>query len=131
MSYKARLIKLAVKYTPKIMVVWAANIVLKGIAETSDFKFDLETRKIYVRTLLNGESEAIEVWVENFAIDNDGENYTFIIHKAQSNKLWLTNLLSHIIKKSWKIPLTPQLQPHIGLMSELLTAKKLEQIEAD
>ncbi|MDD2724394.1 MAG: hypothetical protein PHH59_10285 [Methylovulum sp.] len=131
MSYKARLIKLAIKCTPKIMVVWGANIVLKGIAELTDFKFDLETRKVYVRTLLNGEVEAIEVWVEDFAMVNDGENYTFIIQQAQSNKLWLTNLLSHIIGRAWKIPVTPQLKSHIELLSELLKAEKPEQKETD
>jgi hypothetical protein len=113
------------------MIVWGANIVLKGIAEMTDFKFDLDTRQVYVRTLLNGEIEAIEVWLEDFAIVHDDETYIFTIQKAQSNKLWLTNILAYIIGKAWKIPVTPQLKVPIELMSELLKAENPESQETE
>lgn len=129
MSYKASLIKMAIKCTPKIMIVWVANIVLKGIAEMTDFKFDLESRKVYVRTMLNGEVEAIEVWLEDFAIVHADGTYIFAIQKADSNKLWLTNLLAHVVGKAWKIPVTPQLKAPIELMSELLKAENPDQKE--
>ncbi|WP_367025904.1 hypothetical protein ABZN20_16000 [Methylococcus sp. ANG] len=45
MSYKASLVKLAIKWTPKFLVLWVANIILKGIAELTYFAFDIDTRK--------------------------------------------------------------------------------------
>ena len=68
MSFKSSLIKMAIKCTPDIMIIWVANIVLKGIAELTDFNFDIDTRTIYVQTTLYGEAEAIEVWLEDFAV---------------------------------------------------------------
>ncbi|MGZ8189677.1 MAG: hypothetical protein ACXWTS_00455 [Methylococcaceae bacterium] len=114
---------MAIKLTPNMMVLWGANIVLKGIAELTDFNFDLETRKAYVQTTLYGETEAIEVWLEDFAIVSDEQSYSFIIQQAQSNRPWLNNLLSHFVGKTWKIPAIPQLTAHIELLAELLKAE--------
>jgi hypothetical protein len=118
---------MAIKLTPNILIVWVANIILKGIAELTDFSFDLETRKIYVQIQLLGESETIQVWLEGFAIVSDGESHEFIIPQAKSNRLWLNNLLGRIVGKAWKIPVTPQLAPHIELISELFKAENPKQ----
>ncbi len=126
MSYKTSLIKMAIKCTPNKMIVWVANIVLKGIAELTDFNFDLDARKVYVQTTLYGETEAIEVWVDGFAIIKEGESYKFIIQQAQSNKPWLNNLLSRFVGKAWKIPVIPQLAAHIELIAELFKAETPE-----
>jgi len=126
MSYKASLIKMAIKLTPNMMIVWVANIVLKGIAELTDFNFDLDTRKVYVKTMLYGETDAIEVWIDGFAIVHEEESYEFIIYQAQSNKLWLNNILSRVVGKAWKIPVIPQLAAHMGLVAELLKAENAE-----
>lgn len=120
MSYKASLIKMAIKLTPNKMIVWVANIVLKGIAELTDFNFDLDTRKVYAQTMLYGETEAIEVWVDGFGIIREGESYQFIIHQAQSNKLWLNNILAKLVGKAWKIPVIPQLAAYMELVAELI-----------
>ncbi|MDP3008555.1 MAG: hypothetical protein Q8N30_05740 [Methylococcales bacterium] len=120
MSYKASLIKMAINLTPNKMIVWVANIVLKGIAELTDFNFDLDTRKVYAQTMLYGETEAIEVWVDGFGIIREGESYQFIIHQAQSNKLWLNNILAKLVGKAWKIPAIPQLAAYMELIAELL-----------
>ena len=45
MSFKSGLIKMAINMTPSIMIIWVANIILKGIAELTAFSFDLETKK--------------------------------------------------------------------------------------
>ncbi len=119
MSFKTGLIKMAIKWTPNKMIIWVANIVLKGIAELTDFNFDLETRKAYVQIQLLGESETIEVWLENFAVIRDEESYKFLVQQAESNRLWLNNLLSRIVGKAWKIPEIPQLTPQLELISEL------------
>ena len=118
---------MAIKLTPNMMIVWVANIILKGIAELTDFSFDLEARKVYVQIQLLGESETIEVWLEDFAVVSDGESREFIIHQAKSNRLWLNNLLARIVGKAWKIPVIPQLTSHIELISELFKAESPEQ----
>ncbi len=105
-----------------MLVLWVANIILKGVAELTDFSFDLEARKAYIQIQLAGESETIEVWLEGFAIISDEESHKLIIQQAHSNRLWLENLLSRIVGKSWKIPVTSQMTSQIELLSELFKA---------
>ncbi|MGZ5007001.1 MAG: hypothetical protein ACXWFI_03970 [Methylobacter sp.] len=100
-----------------------ANIILKDIAELTDFNFDLDTRKAYVQVQLLGESETIEVWLENFAVINDEGSYKVIVEQARSNRLWLNNLLSRIAGKAWKIPPMPQFAAQLELVSELFKAE--------
>lgn len=120
MSFKSSLLKIAIKWTPNLLVEWVANIILKGIAKLTDFSFDLETRKSYIQIQLVGESETIEVWLEGFAIISHEESHKLIIHQAHSNRLWLDNLLSRIVGKEWKIPVVAQMASQIELISELL-----------
>lgn len=127
MSFKTGLIKMAIKWTPNMMIIWVANIILKGIAELVDFNFDLEARTAYVQVQLLGESETIEVWLENFVIVSDEESHKLIIQQAQSNRIWLNNLLSRIAGKAWKIPAIPQFTAEIELISELFKAESPEQ----
>jgi hypothetical protein len=122
MSIKSGLIKVAIKWTPKMLILWVANIILKGVAELTDFSFDLEARKAYIQIQLAGESETIEVWLEGFAIISDEESYKLFIEQAHSNRLWLENLLSRIVGKFWKIPVTAQMTSQIELLSELFKA---------
>lgn len=110
-----------------MIIIWAANIILKGIAELTDFNFDLEARKAYVQIQLVGESETIEVWLEDFAVVSDEGAYQLIIQQAQSNRIWLNNLLSRIAGKAWGIPVIPQLTTHLELISELFKAESPEQ----
>ena len=123
MSFKSSLVKMAIKLTPDAMVIWVGNIILKGIAEISDFNFDLDSRKAYVQATLLGEAEPIEVWLDGFAIVSDEESHQLIIHQAQSNRLWLNNLLSRITGKAWKIPDLPQFRSQIELAAELFKAE--------
>jgi len=51
-----------------------SNIILKGIAELTEFSFDLEARKVYIQTRLYGEDETIEVCLEDFAVFSEGES---------------------------------------------------------
>ena len=119
MSYKASIIKLAIKWTPKSLVSWLTNIVLKGIAELQTYSFDLDARTAYVQILLYGESEAIEVALSDFALEHAEGQYQFVLQNAQSNKLWLNNILRHIVGKTWKIPANEQLNPHLAVLAEL------------
>lgn len=132
MSYKTGLIKMAIKWTPKSLILWVANIKLKGVAELTDFSFDLEARKAYVQTMLLGEAEPIEVWLEDFAVVSDGGSYQIIIQQAQSNRPWLDNVLSRIVGKAWNIPVIPQLTPQLELLTELFKAQaKVESPEQE
>ena len=131
MSIKSRLVKMAIKLTPNLLIIWVSNIILKGIAELTEFNFDLEARKVYVQTRLYGEKETIEVFLEDFAVFSEGDSYRFIIHQAKSDRPWLNNLLAHITGKAWKIPAIPQLMAQLELLTELLNTKTpaLEKID--
>jgi hypothetical protein len=126
MSFKLKLIKYAIKLTPEKLVIWIGNLVMKGIAKLVEFNFDLDKRQLHVKTQLYGEIDTIDVWVENFMIIQDGDNYEFFIGQAHSDRPWLTNILAKLVGKAWKIPKIPQLQPHMGLVAELLEEPKTE-----
>jgi len=132
MSFKSRLlksnklkkfVKIAAKFTPKILVVSVANIILKGIAEFSEILYDLDKRTAFVNVTLYGEEEAIEVALDGFEIRGDENNYQFILHKAQSNKPWMNNILSRIVGKAWDIPTIPQYKDELGFVANLLKAE--------
>lgn len=128
MSFKISLIKAIIKWTPNKLVSWVANIVLKDIAKLIDFSIDLQTRKSYVQIQLAGESEVIEVWLEGFAIISNEVSYKLIVGQAKSNRVWLNNILSRIVAKEWKIPVSPQIEPYMKFMSELLSYDGVEKI---
>jgi hypothetical protein len=119
MSYKTTLIKLAIKWTPKFIVIWISNFILKGIAQLIDFDLDIDARKVYVHIKLTGEAEAIEVWLNNFAIASKDNAYQLLIEDAKSNRIWLTNIFAHIIGKAWKIPVPPQFVGYFKLIADL------------
>ena len=127
MSFKSSLVKIAIKLTPDIIVIWVANIILKGIAELSDFIFDLDARTAYVRMTLTGEAEPIEVCLDGFTIVSEGNSHRLIIQKAQANRPWLDNLLSRIVGKAWQIPAIPQYKAQIELIAELFKTESPEQ----
>ncbi|CAI8825925.1 conserved protein of unknown function [Methylocaldum szegediense] len=119
MSMKSGLIKMAIKLTPNRLVIWVANRILKGIAELTKFRFDLDARQLYVQTRLYGEQDTIDVCFEGFGVFNDGGSYKFIVPQATSNRPWLNNLLSRIAGKAWQIPAMPPLEPQLELAAEL------------
>jgi len=121
MSIKLSLTKKVIKWTPKKLIAWVSNIILKDIAELTGLSFDLETRKAYIQIQLAGESETIDVWLEGFAILTDEGSYKLIIDNAKSNRIWLNNILSRIVIKEWKIPATSQTE----FVAELLKAESL------
>ena len=122
-----RTVKVGAKLTPKILVVSVANIILKGIAEFSDILYDLDKRTAFVKVTLYGEEEPIEIALDGFEILGDEENYQFILHKAQSNKPWMNNILSRIVGKAWDIPAIPQYKDELGFVANLLKAENPEQ----
>ncbi len=131
MSFKSSLLKIAIQWTPDFLIIWVANIILKGIAELIDLNFDLDTRSAYVQTRLYGEDDIIEIWLDGFAIISDDGSHRLIIQHADSNRPWLHNLLGRIAGKELKIPVIPQLAAHIELISELLNAESPEQERID
>ena len=123
MSFKATLAKIVIKMTPNKLIIWVANIVLKDIAELTGFNFDIDTRSAYLQVQLVGESETIDVWFEGFGIISDETSYHFIIEEAKSNRLWLGNLLSRFVGKSWKIPVPANFAAQFEFVAELLKAE--------
>ena len=130
MSYKTSLIKMAINLAPKSIILWVANIVLKGIARLIAFDFNLDARTVYVQVQLYGETESIEVWVEDFAVFKQELGYCFVVHKAHANKLWLTNVFAKVTGKYMPLPEIPKLSPYMGLVAELFPAQpiKIEQL---
>lgn len=128
MSFKASLIKIAIKLTPDVLIVWGANIVLKGIAELSEFNFDLDARTVYVQIKLYGEEDVIDVWLRDFTVINDDGTYKFTLQQAQSNRPWMDNLLSRFVGKAWKIPMIEPIKSQIGLISELLKVENTDEV---
>jgi len=126
MSIAINLTKLVIKWTPRKLISWVANIVLKDIAELNSLSFDLEARTAYIQVQLAGESETIDITIDGFAIIPDQGTYKFIIEQANSNRLWLDNIFSRIINKTWKIPNIPQMAPYIEFISELLKAEDID-----
>lgn len=133
MSIAANIIRFAIKITPNSLIVWVANHVMKGIAELTQFNFDLESRKVYVQSRLYGEDFTIDVVLEDFAIFNDGESYRFVLHHAHSDRPWLQNILAKFVGKAWKIPALPGFTKPLELMAEVFAARPpaLEAIEHD
>ena len=127
MSFKLSLVKTAIKWTPKKLISWVANIILKDIAEVKELSFDLDARSSYVQIQLVGESETIDVWLEDFAIISNEDSYKFLIKEARSNRIWLGNILSRIIKKEWDIPVPSQMTSQFEFIAELLKAETPEQ----
>ncbi|MDD5272301.1 MAG: hypothetical protein PHU14_06235 [Methylovulum sp.] len=131
MSYKTRLIKMAIKWTPTSLILWVANIALKGIAQMTAFEFDLDARKVYVQLTLAGEAEAIEVSLDGFTFASDGQTCQVSLLQAQSNRLWLDNILARVTGKVWTVPVPPQLAPHIGLVVDLFKVETPAQAVAE
>lgn len=123
MNLKISLIKWAIKLVPNGMVSWVANRQLRGIATLTGFNFDVDARKAYVCTQLDGEAEAIEVWVEGFSVTRDGDLYHFVVEQAQSNKLWLNTTFSRVTGKAWKLPVPARFAPQANLVAELFQPK--------
>jgi hypothetical protein len=119
MSVKTRVVKTAIKMTPNKIVIWVANIILKGIAKLSEFKFDLDSRTAYVQVTLYGESEPIDVWLDGFAVLTEEDAYYLVIQQAKSNRPWMDNLLARITGKAWKIPVIPKYKKHLEFLAEL------------
>ncbi len=86
MSLISKIIKIAIKLTPSALIIWVGNFVLKGIAQLTEFSFDLDARKVHVQTRLYGEVDTIDVWLEDFAVVTDGESYEFMIKQAKSDR---------------------------------------------
>lgn len=124
MSYKTRLIKLAIKLMPVPLVLWSANILLRNIAELKHFSVDIDARKIYAEVKLYGEPDSIEVWLEDFCIVSHPESCQFILQQARSNKPWLTNLMARLTGKAWMIPEIPQYKAQLKLAAELLEPRQ-------
>jgi hypothetical protein len=121
-----KIIKIGAKLTPKILVSWVANIVLKGIAEFSKITYDLDARTAFVDVTLYGEEESIEVAVDGFEILGDDGNYQFILHNAESNKPWMNNILARVAGKTWDIPDIPKYRLQLEIIANLLKAETPE-----
>jgi hypothetical protein len=119
MTLRARLIRAAINLTPEWIVRLVTNFILKEIAELTFFHFDLDARKLYVEVQLAGESETIQIWMEDFYFMYEEDFCTIGVGQARANRIWLTNILSRIVGRSWKVPAPPQFAEYLRLLSEI------------
>lgn len=127
MSLQASLIRLAIRLVPEPLIALIANVLLRGILRLNRFHFSLEPRQLDLAVRLEGEPEDILLVVENFGIQEARGQLSFVIHSAKTNKVWLKNLLSHILQKPWPIPDVPALAPVRPLFTELLWLPEVSQ----
>ena len=126
-----KIIRLGAKLVPKVLVVWIANMVFKGIAEFSDIIYDLNARTAFVKVTLYGEEEAIEVSVDGFAIVSKEDSYQFVVNKAESNKPWMRNILARVTAQAWDIPEIPnKFRVQFEIVANLLKAESAEEESA-
>jgi hypothetical protein len=59
MSIKSSLLKIAIKMTPNILIVWVSNFILKGIVELTEFNFDVDAPKLFVQIRLTVKSKRL------------------------------------------------------------------------
>ena len=124
MSFKASLLKNAIKCTPNKMIMWVANTKLKGIAELTEFNLDIEARNVYLQTYLAGEAEPIELNVDGFAVNSDGQSHSFFIQQGQSNKIWLNNLLTNVVGREMENSGDPAYPAVYGAYHRIATTRK-------
>ena len=120
MSLQVRLIRLAIKFTPKFMILTVANLILRDIGRLTDFCLDLDRRSLHAQVKLFGEASPIDVWMKGFYVFQDGRHFKVLVQEADSNRIWLDNLLWKVVGKPWKIPSIPELRPQFVMLSELL-----------
>jgi len=125
MNLAISITKLVIKWTPRSLISWVANIVLKDIAELTRLEFDFELRTADIEVQLAGEPEVITIKVDGFSIISDENSYRFFIDQAHSNRLWLDNILARITGKGWKIPDVPKFQPQIKFIAQLLAKESI------
>ncbi len=123
MSYKNKLVKMALNYTPKCITLWAANKKLKGMAELTDFNFDAGEGKLYTQLLLAGEQEPVDIWLKDLTLITDEEPCKLVVQEAESNRPWLDALLTRVvIGREWKIR-----DSHVELIQELLASECIDE----
>lgn len=110
--------------TPNMLIKLVANIILKDIAKLIGFNFDIDTRQLFVQVHLAGESETIDVWLEDFSIISDADSYKFVMQQASSNRVWLNNILSRIVRKEWSVPVLSEMTSHFEFVAEIFKAER-------
>jgi hypothetical protein len=124
MSAKAGFLRVAVRLTPAPVMIFAANIILRGIAKIYQLSVDLDTRRVYVKLRLNGESDFLEVLVEDFYIISQAGTYQFTLCSARSNKSWMANILARMVGKPIDMPVIPKYAGYMATVAELLAPVK-------
>jgi hypothetical protein len=84
------------------------QIVRKSIeryGELQDFKLNSSSKTMYLKVLLKGEREPVEVRVNSYAIvDEHGKSF-IRIHDVETSREWMTRLSEEfLIKQKFEIP---------------------------
>lgn len=124
MSMKAGFLRVAVRLMPAPVMIFGANIILRGIAKLYELSVDLDMRRVYVKLRLDGESDFVDVLVEDFHIISQAGTYQFMLCSARSNKSWMANILARMVGKSIDLPVIPKYAGYMATVAELLAPVK-------
>ncbi len=91
--------------TPKFVINWVINSKINDYGKILDYSLDNKNRKIFIKVLLAGENEPIEVSINNYKIRKTDDATFFIANDASSNKEWINALLRNaLVGKEFSIP---------------------------
>lgn len=78
---------------------------LKEYGEALECQVDTKACRLAVRALLKGESEPVNVAVEEYALDKEGDDRYITLKRFSCSKEWVSMLLNKImVGKRYKLP---------------------------
>lgn len=118
LSFKEKLISVAIKKTPHKIKKWAINKKIKEFGEMTELRFDPKKRELYAKVLLAGEKEPFELAVHNYEITKSGTP-GIMVNKATTNRKWVSVLVdNYVVGKKFPLP-----EDKVDLIREILEEK--------
>jgi sporulation protein YlmC with PRC-barrel domain len=78
---------------------------IERYGELKDFKINSSSKTIYLRVLLKGESEPVDIKVKSYEVIENNERIFVRINDIETSKAWLTTLAKdYLLNQSFEIP---------------------------
>ncbi len=105
MSIKSKLYKISYQIIPKFVLKSGINMYIREYGKMLEYSLDNKNKQIFIKVLLAGENEPIEVSINNYKIRKTDDTTFFISNDASSNKEWINALLRNLlVGKEFSIP---------------------------
>jgi hypothetical protein len=83
----------------------AINSQIKEYGEMIEFKLDNKAKKISLKILLNGEESPIDIDVDEYVLQKNGEVSEVTVKSVSSDRKWIDAALQNfVVGKSFKLP---------------------------